>query len=86
MDRLMVVQCVSGRSRMCVHYAWEIFPTLILVIKRNKCGNRQELYQLKTLGSLNFIIIIITFIFLFVITIIINFFILCVHLIFYHLA
>ena len=56
LDRSMFVQRVGGRSLMYVCHAWEISPTLILylfyLIKRNKSGNKQGLYQLKTPGSL----------------------------------
>ena len=39
MDRLMFVQRVGGRSRMCVSYTWEISPTLIhapVLLKQKK--------------------------------------------------
>ena len=76
-----VVQCVGGRSRMCVRHAWEISPTLIVVLgfyltKKSKMKQTRTL-PVEILGSLNFIIII-TFILLFIITIIIFSFIIII--------
>ena len=52
----------AGGSRMCVSYAWEISPTLIVVpaiylTKKNKKKHTRAL-PVETLESLNFIIII----------------------------
>ena len=63
LDRSMFVQHVGRRSRMCVRHAWEISPTLIVVpafilIKKNKKKQTGALL-VETIGSLNFIIIII---------------------------
>jgi hypothetical protein len=71
----VVVQHVGGRSRMCVHNAWEISPTHIHVpvylTKKNEKEQTKAL-PVEILGRLNFIIIIITLFLLFIVTIIIT--------------
>ena len=53
----MFVQCVGGRSRMCVYYVREISPTLIFVpvLLENK-RNKQGLYRYDCRGAKNLFI------------------------------
>ena len=89
LDHLMLCNVLGG-SQMCVSYAWEISPTLIVVpafylTKKNKKKQTRAL-PVETLGSLNFIIITFIFVIYLFYYYYYYYFILWVHPTFYHLA